>query len=163
MCTKYCSREISRITCSFKEMLHTKSITLFFLATWCVLVRWRLRLLNFSLFWFIPTTKDFLTISSLPNWHTFLNSSLHCIKSRWGYFVLKRFYIIFFLIFLFLLKKDNKQKNMKCDWWGVTHNRLHVTHDAWCRLNSLSNIQLSSWNGLEVMMFWRPGGKGWPT
>ena len=42
------------------------------------------RLLNFSVICVIPTTQDFMTISSLQNWLTFLNSSLHCIKTRRG-------------------------------------------------------------------------------
>ena len=75
---KYRSRESFRNSCFFKERSPTRSITLFFLATSCFLVRWRL------LVWFITTTQDFMTISSLQNWHTLLNSSLHCIKIRRG-------------------------------------------------------------------------------
>ena len=148
MLTKYRSRESSRNSCSFKERSPTKSITLFFPATSCFLVRWR-----FSLDWFLPTTQDFMTISSLQNWHIFLNSSLHCIKTKRGILSFKKCFIIFsWRIFFYIY--------MKCERWGVTHNRWHVTHDAWC---SPSKVQLSSSNGLQVMMFWRSGGKGWPT
>ena len=82
MLTKYRSRESSRNSCSFKERLPTESIILFFLPTSCFLARWRIRLLNFSLVWFIPTTKDFITISTLQSWHTFVFiSSMHCMKN----------------------------------------------------------------------------------
>ena len=165
MLTKYRTRESSRNSCSFKERSPTRSITLFFLTTSTFLVRWRLRLLNFSLVWFIPTIQDFITISSLQNWHPFLNSSLHCIKTRPGIFFIKKkkFLTFFFLIFFVSYKIYNFKKSMKFDRWGVTHGRWHVTHDTWCRVNSLSTVQLSSSNGLEVMMFWRSGGKGWQT
>ena len=50
--------------------------------------------------------------------------------------------------------------HMTCDTWQVTHDRWHVTHDTWCGVTILSKFQLSSSNGLGVMMCWRSGGKG---
>ena len=89
------------------EVAHQKHHPLF-LATSCFLVRWRLRLLNFSLVWFIPTTQDFMTISTLQNWHTFFNSSLHCKKKNWtGYLLIKNSFKIF-LPYLFCFFKKNK-------------------------------------------------------
>ena len=37
----------------------------------------------------------------------------------------------------------------------------NVTCNTWCRVNILSKFQLSSFNNLWFMMFWRFGGKAW--
>ena len=60
MLTKYSSRESSRNSCFFKERSPTKSLTLFFLATSCFLVRWRLRLLNIFLVFHRYSKENFL-------------------------------------------------------------------------------------------------------
>ena len=44
--------------------------------------------------------------------------------------------------------------------WHMTHDTGHMTHDIWCGVNILSKFQLSSSNGLAVMMLWISGGKG---
>ena len=71
----------------------------------CFLFRCRLRLLNFSLVWFIPTIKDFMIISSLQNWLTFLSSSLHCINYRRGTCIKKKLYNFFLFNFCCFLYK----------------------------------------------------------
>ena len=115
MLTKYRSRESSRNSCYFKERSPTKSISLFFLATSCFLVRWRLRLLNFSLVWFIHRTQDFMAISSLQNWHTFLNSSCCCIKTRLGILYYKKLFSFLYLFASYFFCFLKKYIYMKCD------------------------------------------------
>jgi hypothetical protein len=53
--------------------------------------------------------------------------------------------------------------HVTCYTWHRTHDTWHVKPDSWLVVNILSRFQVSSSNGLGVMMFWRFGGEGWPT
>ena len=44
--------------------------------------------------------------------------------------------------------------------WHVTGDTWPVKHNTWCGMNNVSKCQLSSSNGLEVMIFRRSWGKG---
>ena len=42
-----------------------------------------------------------------------------------------------------------------CDTWKVTGDMWHLNHDTWCGVNIISKLELSCYNCLGVMMFWR--------
>ena len=46
------------------------------------------------------------------------------------------------------------------DTWHVTCDMWHMTHHTWSEVNILSKFQLSSFNGLGIMLLLISGGKG---
>ena len=58
------------------------------------------------------------------------------------------------MIIFFLWTWDTRNK---------THEMRHMKCDTWCWVKIPSKCQLSSYNGLGVMMLWRSWGKGWLT
>ena len=73
-------------------------------------------------------------------------------------------------------KKREKERKKKKKWpvtrymwhvtrymWHITCDTWHVTCDTWWVVNILSKCQIPSSYALGVKVFWRFGGKGWPT
>ena len=48
-----------------------------------------------------------------------------------------------------------------CDMWHGTPDMWRMLHETWFGVNILSTFQLSSSNGLGVMMFWKTRGKAY--
>ena len=84
-----------------------------------------------------PATPGLLTRRGRPRWH----QTLHRLAPK--------------------KRRRTKMWHMTPDTWHVTPDTWHLTCDTWWGVNILSKCQLSSSQGLGVMMLWRFGGKCW--